>query len=622
MFKTSTHILLFILVFCHFISADPVYSQVTGFEKYKTAEQFEAYLDSLLNGQHKFPDSIQAYQNQLLSQKQLLKEKGNLYTKLYYFIEMAETNSLLDETAQAYQNMEEALHLVPFSKHASLHFKILQAAEKTARKHRDYKTSIDYLKRMYESGFLPETSKQLADILLSIARYNWNMHNYHESIKYCDKVMPLLQEQNYEEGKIEALLIMYQNAHYSTQDSSWNVYLRQALAIAEELKDSAQISKVYYTIGYSFYRENEHLKAIEYYKKSRSYASIKGSASELTTVIMQQLSYTLIDSVESVNQTSSYIINQGIKNNIPSVLSNAYRGRAWYFAKTGKKDSAVFYLNKAFESRQALSEKKDASPGFYRYLYDVAMLIPDYELALKFLNISSAQTRQISKENNAKELSTARADFDYQIQRERIHKLSLENELQKEKNHRQRLLIIAIVLLLIIGVLFLLFAQNKYAELRSSYRELVKKNKELDKIKLQLKSAENQLQIKSNGNSNGKHIKDENLLYLRIKELFEEEKIYREQNLSIRELAERLETNTTYLSTVINHRFEVSFKTLLNKYRVNEARNILETKKYANLTIEGIAEKVGYNSRSTFYNAFKEITGLTPTQYMNGLDKD
>jgi len=616
--RASTHILLFILLFCYYPSVGfNCFEFQINQEKYVSREQLEVYLDSIVNGDYILPDSVQEYKNWLLSQKKELFQTENIFSKVYYLIEIAQTADYLNNQQTAYENIEEALILLPYKISPLLHFKVLETSEKIARKHRDYKTLTAYLKRMYDTGFLPDSSKYLSDILLDIANYSWNMHNYDESMHYCDKVMPLLQKQNYEEGKIKALITMYHNAHFSTKDSTWTIYLQQALKIAEDLNDSTQLREVYFNLGYSQYREGKHTDAINYYKKARELEKEKGSASELQTTIMQQLSYTLIDSVEAVNKTSAYLIIQGIKNKHDNVLGNAYRGRAWYFAKIGQKDSAVYFLNKAFEHRQSYNEKKKASPGFYRSLYEVAMLIPDYELALKFLNISSAQTRQISMQTNAKELSSARANFDYRLQRERIEKLSLKNQLQKERNKRQKIIITAISLLFLLGIFFLLFAQKKYAELRFSFRELVKKNKELDNLNHKLSTAENQLQ--NTGNEYGKQIKDEDLLYINLKHLFEEEHIYRRHNLSIRELAEILETNTTYLSAVINQRFELPFKALLNKYRVNEARIILETKQYANLTIEGIAEKVGYHSRSTFYNAFKEITGLTPTQYMNNL---
>jgi AraC-like DNA-binding protein len=154
--------------------------------------------------------------------------------------------------------------------------------------------------------------------------------------------------------------------------------------------------------------------------------------------------------------------------------------------------------------------------------------------------------------------------------------------------------------------------RKQIKNLQFAYQNLVKKNLELDKASLSLKA----LEIKNTSKPNGIYIKDEEKIYLKLKALLEDEKIFRQQDLSESKLAELLNTNTSYLSSIINKRFKMPFKTLLNKYRVAEARNLLVSKKYSNFSIEGIATEVGYQSRSAFYAVFKQNTGMTPSAYV------
>lgn len=583
---------------------------------------FKAYLDSINTGKWIAPDSIVRYQNWLIENEDYFLQSENIFFKSVYFIENSLSGESLNNQEASYRYIDEALLWLPNQIFPELHFKILRLGSNIAMRNGDYETEKGYLKKMIDSGFLSYNDRQLSDIYLDIASCNWSMHHYDESMTYCNKVQPILKIQDYKEGKIRALLLMYHNAHFSTIDTTWADYLDRALVIAKELGDSSLLSNVYYTIGYSHYRESEHLKAIEYYNLARSFEHVKGSESELGIAVMQQLSYTLSDSVDAVNRISAYIIGKAFKNNIFRVLGNAYRGRAWYFAKTGQKDSAAFYLDKAHEHRQSLSEKSKASPGFYYYLYEVALMIKDYERALKFLNISSEQVRQISRETNAGQLSQSRAELDYDLQRERIEKLTLENKLEKERSKRQRILISGILLILLLGGSFLAYALKKYKELRSSYREVFRKNIELDKLNIRLLQAEEKLQATGNGNSNGNGIKDEEKIYKRLKELFEKEKIYKQPDISSRKLARILKTNTSYLSAIVNSRFDDSLKTVINRYRINEARRLLTTPEFLHFSIEGIAEEVGYKSRSTFYQSFKQITGLTPTQYLDNYQQN
>lgn len=84
-----------------------------------------------------------------------------------------------------------------------------------------------------------------------------------------------------------------------------------------------------------------------------------------------------------------------------------------------------------------------------------------------------------------------------------------------------------------------------------------------------------------------------------------------------KELAQLVGSNTTYVSQVINETYGVSFSSLLGSSRVRlVCRRIGEGASYANLTIEGIANSVGFKSRTAFINAFKREVGLTPSQYI------
>lgn len=71
-----------------------------------------------------------------------------------------------------------------------------------------------------------------------------------------------------------------------------------------------------------------------------------------------------------------------------------------------------------------------------------------------------------------------------------------------------------------------------------------------------------------------------------------------------------------YLSQVINERHGVNFNTFINEYRIKEAcKRFNDVAHYGNHTIEGIANGVGFNSRTSFITAFKKFTGLTPSEY-------
>ncbi len=93
------------------------------------------------------------------------------------------------------------------------------------------------------------------------------------------------------------------------------------------------------------------------------------------------------------------------------------------------------------------------------------------------------------------------------------------------------------------------------------------------------------------------------------------EKRYRDAAFSAKELANELNTNTRYVSAVINSRFNMNFSCLLNEYRVKEALHRMVDKRYAGETIEEISAAVGFSNRQSFYAAFYRIMGETPNSY-------
>ena len=106
-------------------------------------------------------------------------------------------------------------------------------------------------------------------------------------------------------------------------------------------------------------------------------------------------------------------------------------------------------------------------------------------------------------------------------------------------------------------------------------------------------------------------------IYINLKSLLEKDKIFRQKDLTESKLSKMLGTNNSYLSSIINKRFRLSFKTLLNKYRIDEARKLLVSKEYTCYSIEGVANEVGFHSRSAFYRIFKQNTGMTPMTYID-----
>ena len=97
--------------------------------------------------------------------------------------------------------------------------------------------------------------------------------------------------------------------------------------------------------------------------------------------------------------------------------------------------------------------------------------------------------------------------------------------------------------------------------------------------------------------------------------LMEDEKVYRDQELSLEQLSRRMGINRTYLSQAVNQYWGGHFNDFVNHYRVKEAQERLRDPGLRDAGILGLAFDVGFNSKSTFNRVFKNRTGMTPRAF-------
>ncbi len=99
-----------------------------------------------------------------------------------------------------------------------------------------------------------------------------------------------------------------------------------------------------------------------------------------------------------------------------------------------------------------------------------------------------------------------------------------------------------------------------------------------------------------------------------------EVKGYRQSDLSLSIMAAKLSTTTNDLSWFLNNVYNKSFYELINEYRVKEFKERINNNEHKEYTLISIAYDVGFNSKSTFYKAFKEITDDTPSAYIRKVE--
>jgi putative ABC transport system permease protein len=101
----------------------------------------------------------------------------------------------------------------------------------------------------------------------------------------------------------------------------------------------------------------------------------------------------------------------------------------------------------------------------------------------------------------------------------------------------------------------------------------------------------------------------------RLQSYLRDSKAYLDPALRLVDLANGIQMKPHDVSEVINCAFGKSFYDLINELRIDEVKKRLSDPKHSHLNILGVAMDSGFNSKSSFNDAFKRLTGMTPREF-------
>lgn len=283
-----------------------------------------------------------------------------------------------------------------------------------------------------------------------------------------------------------------------------------------------------------------------------------------------------------------------------------------YFEKD--KDSSLFYLDKVLETQNHLlnpladvyidwikNETIDSTVVSLQVLENESL---QYEIKINFLNrliaFWKSNTEPLRVVQYTEILDAIKQEN--VLEKRQAKTLLLENVyyakqdlaiLKAEKERRQQLLIlIALFFCLVVYV-----ASKFYLKKKKSAKENILIEKEAAKSKLIPSKTEQEI--------------------LKRLEAFEDSTLFLDKQLRIATLAKHLETNTRYLSLILNEKKNKSFNNYINQLRIKYIINKLDKEPiYLSYKISYLAEESGFASQSSFSTSFKEVTGKSPSAYI------
>lgn len=362
-------------------------------------------------------------------------------------------------------------------------------------------------------------------------------------------------------------------------------YLTKAL---DFVRDSNDRSYFLFRISSLFKTEKNTTLELKYLKEATNIAEKNKWQLMLPTYYSSLSSYYI---KEEKADSAIFYADKGLHNNTYCRLNwlNAHKGEAYFLNKDYK--NATFFFNKALEFTTP-----EETLAVYKNLRELYTETKQYELALE------NNTKFLHLKDSLDKLKVQQEIFEIS---EKYESKNKEITIKKQSEKLSAYSIGFVIAILIITVLAFYYRKQKKQK-----HLLYLKNHSLAQ-KLQKESVTKSIKETI-------IIEDTKIDEIQntILDLIDSES-YLSKDITLVKMAKLANTNTTYLSRVINETYNKTFSNFINDLRIAFTLKQLEVvPNYRNLTIDHISDKAGFSSNSAFYSAFKKFTGLTPSYYI------
>ncbi|WP_334126057.1 helix-turn-helix domain-containing protein [Empedobacter brevis] len=348
------------------------------------------------------------------------------------------------------------------------------------------------------------------------------------------------------------------------------------------------------------------IKAIQYLRQDNFRETIRTYLQKDKLTIEDNLalsiSYIQINEVEKAYQILSKIEKDKAIGTYYKAYLHLYLGQ--YYFKIQETKTALTHFEESLQYSKKLNH-----PYLIQDTYSYLTSLYLSQHSLNEFNIYSNKFDSITKINI--------------LQKQRInnnifhHQVKIIEANKKSKENYYYFIIAGSIFLVIATLLIVWFVLRKKKENLRIVKNIIQIIKTSDKLNA-LNEIESKKMLKTDLVS-----KDIEFNILKKLEAFEKTNNYLSKNVSLGLIASQLDTNTKYLSEIINRHKKKNFNTYINELRIKYILNKLTyDPKYLNYKISYLAEECGFSSHSRFVSAFRNFTGTTPLIFINTISKN
>lgn len=295
-----------------------------------------------------------------------------------------------------------------------------------------------------------------------------------------------------------------------------------------------------------------------------------------------------------------------------------YLSYGTYLNDRGEYARAIPVLRQGIE----LSERSNNAVHrykLYQRISEAETALGRYREALDYFKSYHSQADSIFNVERERSINELRVKYDAERQENMLRKSEID--LIRQQRRFQLLLLLLLFAVGISTVVYILYRRKD-----KMYKQIVRQQYEF--LKKEKKAAQPAMpppdpispQTEKQSPDRDEHAVRDAELFARIEYLMQTEGVYRQNDLTIERLAERLDTNRTYISRAINQQAGKAFSSYVNSYRIDEAvRRLSDVDD--DTPLKALAQMLGYNHLQTFYTSFQSAIGMPPSKYREKLLK-
>lgn len=312
--------------------------------------------------------------------------------------------------------------------------------------------------------------------------------------------------------------------------------------------------------------------------------------------------------IGEIDKASLYFKNaldDAIKVGDKSLLATVYENIGGEYFSKGNYKNALTYLRKSSELLTELNDVYSLKEISLKYI-ELFSRMNQSDSTIAYLNIYQQLSDSLYNQQTTTTIAEMQTKYETSKKEQEIQLAAIKINQQKSW---VIFLVVLVFVLLVNSLFFYLHLQHKHKK----NLQIAKANMERDllikeKTKARIRNSVSDQTTKK-------------ILVKLIKEV-EDNKCYREPELNISNLAQKAGTNREYLSQIIHKTYNKNFNDFVNYYRVQEAVEILKkivAGEQDDWTMDIVAEKSGFKYTSTFYPAFKQAMGMSPSEFKKAL---